>query len=176
MSDTKSELKGIVLGIVNDLEAAADGRLYNDGSNYVIIDDMDEWKARQYAENVKAFKAENPEDQFGADRLAEMGYNTYEEWMEDEIGTAEDIDDPDEVSIWEYVDDQSLGDMRFEIDSEKSLCGAKVLFCYGGPNVWVHDDKVCGYWGCDSEETYLDGDTSSKLFSMFEERWALLND
>lgn len=175
MSDTKSELKGIVHGIVDELEAAADGRLYKDGSDYVVIDDMDEWKAKQYAKEAEEFRKEHPESDLDTDKLAEMGYSTYEEYMEDEIGTAEDIDEPEEMSVWEYVDDQSLGDMRFEVDSEKSLCGAKVLFCYGGPNVWVHDDKVCGYWGCESEEMWLDDNTRSKLFSMFEERWGFLN-
>ena len=91
--------------------------------------------------------------------------------MEDEIGTADGVDEPDEVSIGEYIDKQSLGDVRFEVDSKMELHGGKVLFCYGGPNVWVADDEVRGYWGSSSVEMSLDSETRSAMFSWFEDQW-----
>jgi len=171
MSDVKSELHGTVMSIVHELEAAAEGNLYYDGSDCIIIDDMDAWKEEQFQDKVKKFKADNPEDKFDSE---EMGFDTYEEWMEDEIGTADDVEEPDEMSIYEYIDKQSLGDVRFEVDENLDLDGGKVLFCCGGPTVWVHDDEVCGYWGSESVEMSLDSDTRSQLYSYFDEllSWA----
>ena len=173
MSDAKSELHGTVMNIVHELEAAAEGNLYYNGSDYIIIDDMDVWKEEQFQEKVKKFKADNPEDKFDSEKA---GFDTYEEWMEDELGTADDVEEPDEMSILEYIDKQSLGDVRFEVDDKLELNGGKVLFCYGGPTVWVHDDEVCGYWGSESVEMSLNDDTRSQLYSYFDELLSMAKD
>lgn len=166
MSNIDEELHAQVKGIVDNLEAAAAGNLYEVDGEYEVIYDLDEWKAEQYQKKVDEFRDGHPED--ALDREA---YDTYEEWVEDECGTVDDVDEPDEVSIGEYVDKESLGDIRFEVDSSKDLHGGKVLFCYGGPNVWVADDEVRGYWGSSTVEMSLDSDAQSALFSMFEEWW-----
>ena len=165
-SNIDEELHGMVKGIVDDLEAATSGNLYDVDGECVIIDDLDDWKAEQYRKKVDEFRDEHPEDDL--DREA---YDTYEEWMEDEIGEVDDIDEPDEISLSEYIDRESLGDVRFEVDSSKELHGGKVLFCYGGPNIWVADDEVRGYWGSSTVEMSLDSETRSALFSWFEEMW-----
>jgi hypothetical protein len=174
MSDCRKELKSLVLGITNDLEAAVAGNLYHDGSEWLIINDLDEWKSEKYKELADEFRKEHPEEQFDGDEDLKSSYDSYEEYMEDEIGTVDDVDEPEEASLGKYIDDRSLGDLRFEVDGEKRLCGGRVLFCWGGPTVWVHDDRVCGYWGCDQEEMYLDGDVQSALFGWFEENWDML--
>ena len=179
MSDTASELHSMVLNIANELEAAASGSLYDVDGNFEIIDDIDEWKEAEYAKKVEEFKGKHPESEFRKEDV-EAGcmadcYDSYQEWMEDEIGTADDVDEPDEVSLSEYLEKQSLGDVRFEVDSSKQLLGGKVLFTYGGPNIWVHDDQVCGYWGSETVEMSLDSDTRSALFSWFEDQWDVIS-
>ena len=178
MSDTASELHSMVKGIVDELEAAASGSLYDVDGSYVVIDDMDGWKEAEYAKKVEAFRKEHPESGFRKEDV-EAGcmadcYDSYQEWMEDEIGTVDDIDEPDEVSLHGYIEKQGLGDTRFEVDSSKQLLGGKTLFTYGGPNIWVHDDRVCGYWGSESVDMSLDSDTCSALFSWFEEMWDVI--
>lgn len=170
-SDIDEDLHRMVKGIVDDLEAAASGKLYDVDGEITIIDDMDEWKAEQYREKVDKFKLENPED-----KLDREVYDTYEEWMEDEVGTVDGIDEPEEVSLSEYIDKESLGDVRFEVDSSKELQGGKVLFCYGGPNIWVADDEVRGYWGSSTVEMSLDSDTRSALYDWFGEMWDIIKE
>lgn len=165
------ELHGTVLSIVHEIEAAAEGSLYYDGSGYLIIDDMDAWKHRQYLKKVEKFKSENPE---GKVDLEQLGFETYEEWMRDQIGTEEDIEEPDSMSLDEYIEKQALGDVRFEVDSSKQLMGGKVLFCYGGPNVWVHDDEVCGYWGSAKVEMSLNSEAASSMYRWFDEYWDIV--
>lgn len=171
MSDTDEALHAQVRSIVDDLEAAVSGSLYEVDGDCVVIDDMDEWKAAEYAKLKEAYEHDHPRAEF---KLEDGLYETYEEQMEDEIGTVDDVDEPDEVSLSEYIEKQSLGDVRFEVDSSKELHGGKVLFCYGGPNVWVADNEVRGYWGSSTVEMSLDSDTRSAMFSWFEGQWDLV--
>jgi len=164
-SNIDEELHAQVKGIVDNLEAAASGNLYDVDGEYKIIDDIDEWKAEQYRKKADEF-IETHDGTWDADL-----YDSFDEYMEDEIGTVDDVDEPDEVSLGEYIDKESLGDVRFEVDSSKDLHGGKVLFCYGGPNIWVADDEVRGYWGSSTVEMSLDSDTRSELYSWFEEMW-----
>lgn len=170
MADTiDKELHAQVRSIVDELEAAASGSLYDVDGNCVVIDDVDEWKKERYEEKAEKFREEHPEDSYDPEK---RGFDTYEEWMEDELGVAEDVDEPDEVSLSEYIEKQSLGDVRVEISlSDRSLVGGKVLFCFGGPNIWVADDEVRGYWGSSRVEMSLDSETRSAMFSWFEEQW-----
>ena len=167
-SNIDEELHRMVNGIVDDLEAAVSGSLYDIDGNYVVIDDMDDWKADRYEEKADAFRKEHPEESYDPEVY---GFDTYGEWMEDEIGTVDDVDEPDEVSLYDYLEKESLGDVRFEVGPDKELHGGKTLFCYGGPNIWVADDEVRGYWGSATVEMSLNSETRSAMWSWFEERW-----
>lgn len=162
------ELHGIVKGIVDDLEAAASGSLYDVDGEFVVIDDLDDWKAAEYKRKVDEFREEHPRESFDPE---ECGFDAYEEWVEDECGSVDDIDEPDEVSLYDYLEKESLGDVRFEVDSSKELHGGKTLFCYGGPNIWVADDEVRGYWGSATVEMSLNSETRSALWGWFETMW-----
>ena len=168
MAGTDDDLHAMVSSIVDELEAAVSGSLYEVDGEYVVIDDLDEWKEKQYGKMAEEFRKEHPEDSFDPE---ESGFDTYVEWMEDEIGVAEDVDEPEQASLCEYISERSLGDVRFEVTSDKTLCGGKVLFCYGGPNIWVADDEVRGYWGSSTVEMPLDSDTRSELWDWFEDQW-----
>lgn len=170
MSDTVDKgLHGMVKSIVDELEAAASGSLYDIDGSYAVIGDIDEWKKEQYVKKSREFIKEHP-----VSDLDRGCFDTYQEWMEDEIGTADDIDEPDGVSIGEYLDKESLGDVRFEVDSEKTLYGGKILFTYGGPNIWVADDEVRGYWGSSRVEMPLDSAARDALWGWFEEQWDMV--
>lgn len=167
MADTDEALHAQVKTIVDELEAAVSGSLYKIDGNYVVIDDLDGWKQERYDEKAEKFRKEHPEESYDSEE-----YDSYEEYMEDEIGTVEDIEEPEEVSLSEYIDDQSLGDVRVEVSLPSlEFNGGKVLFCFGGPNIWVADDEVRGYWGSTSVEMSLDSDTRSALYGWFEELW-----
>ena len=171
MSNTNEELKSLVRSIANDIEATADGRLYKlPNGDTKVIDDMDEWKKAEYRKKADEF-IETHDGTWDADL-----YDSFDEYMEDEIGTEEDVEEPDEMSLYEYISDQGLGDDRFEVDSNKELDGGKTLFCCGGPTVWVHDDCVRGYWGCDEEVCYLASDARDAMMDYFQEQWGYVLD
>ena len=167
MADVDDDLHECVRSIVDELEAAASGSLYRVDGNYTVIDDLDEWKEERYEKMAGEFRKGHPEDSLDTE-----AYGSYEEWMEDWIGTVDDIDEPDRVSLSEYIDRRSLGDVRVEISlPDLTFNGGKVLFCYGGPNVWVADDGVRGYWGSSRVEMSLDSETRSALWDWFEDQW-----
>ena len=168
-TNTDEELHRMVKGIVDDLEAAVAGNLYRVDGDCRVIEDLDEWKDEQYKKLLDEFREKHPRESFDPE---ETGFDTYEEWAEDEVGAADDdVDEPDEVSLSEYIEEQSLGDVRFEVDSDLDLNGGKVLFVYGGPNIWVADDEVRGYWGASTVEMSLDSQTRSALYDWFDDLW-----
>lgn len=172
MAETTDEyLHRVVLGIVHDLEAAASGNLYKtENGDYLIIDDLDEWKEEQYKKKTEKFRKEHPEDSFEPDDEFEL--DSYEEWMEDEIGTADDIEEPEQRTLWQYIEEESLGDTVFEVNQSKEFQGARTLVACGGPTIWITDESVRGYWSSERVEMPLDSATSGELYAIFEEQWS----
>lgn len=78
---------------------------------------------------------------------------------------------PEQVTVNDVIEKRGLGDTRFEVDSKKELCGGKTLFTFGGPNIWVHDDMVCGYWGSARVEMSFNPETRTAMFDWFNGRW-----
>lgn len=78
---------------------------------------------------------------------------------------------PEQVTVNDVIEKRGLGDTRFEVDSKKELCGGKTLFTFGGPNIWVHDDMVCGYWGSARVEMSFNPETKTAMFDWFNDRW-----
>ena len=79
--------------------------------------------------------------------------------------------DPEQATVNDVIEKRGLGDTRFEVDSKKELCGGKTLFTFGGPNIWVHDDMVCGYWGSARVEMSFNSETRAAMFDWFDDRW-----
>lgn len=167
-----NELKEIVHSYAHDIEAAADGTLYKVNGEPTIIDDMDEWKQSEW-ENLKAeFLKEHP----FTDPEDKEAYESEDKYVTDNIGEVDDIDEPEQMSITDYINDNSLGDIRFEVDGRMELYGGKVLLAYGGPNVWLHDDEIRGYWGCDTETWSLCSDAREALMEFFQNEWGMVRD
>ena len=99
--------------------------------------------------------------------------------MDGEFEMIDDIDEymegrdemPEQATVADVIERRGLGDIRFEVDSNKELCGGKTLFTFGGPNIWVHDDRVCGYWGSARVEMTFNSETKSAMYDWFNDRW-----
>ena len=78
----------------------------------------------------------------------------------------EGIEEPDEDALnwdgeaytaYDYIDDAL--DIEYMVGSDGSFKGARLLVCFGGPNVWVNTqtDTVEGsWWGTSYSESYSD--------------------
>jgi len=90
----------------------------------------------------------------------------------------EGIEEPDEDALnwdgeaytaYDYIDDAL--DIEYVTGSDGSFKGARLLVCYGGPNVWVdtQTDTVEGsWWGTPYSESYSD---NIGLHAACEELW-----
>ena len=167
-----SELKEIVRSYAVDIEAAADGTLYNVNGNPTVVEDLDGWKQDEWERKKTEFLKEHP----FTDPDDKKTYESEDEYVTDNIGEADDIDVPEQMSVTDYVNDNSLGDVRFEVDGKMECCGGKVLLAFGGPNVWLHDDEICGYWGGNTETWSLCPDARDALMEFFQEEWNMVRD
>ena len=78
-------------------------------------------------------------------------------------------DEMEQVDLFEYLQAKGLGDIRFEISISGELTGGKTLLAFGGPTVWLHDNKLCGCWGAETKELYFSLDVRNHLFGYFQE-------
>jgi hypothetical protein len=91
----------------------------------------------------------------------------------------EDIEEPNEGTLnwdgeaytaYDYIGDAL--DIEYVVGSDGSFRGARLLVCFGGPNVWVDTktDMVEGsWWGTSYSESYSD---NIGLHAACEELWA----
>lgn len=89
--------------------------------------------------------------------------------MDEYLGSHDTM--PEKATLDEVIGKRGLGDTRFEVDSKKELWGGKTLFTFGGPNIWVHDDRVCGYWGAAKAEIPFNSEARSALYDWFKASW-----
>ena len=161
------ELKSIVRSYVLDIEAAADGTLYKVNGEPTVIDDLGDWKQNEWERKKTEFLREHP----FTDTDDKETYESEDEYVTDNIGEVDDIDVPEQMSVMDYVNDNSLGDVRFEVDRNMECCGGKVLLAFGGPNIWLHNDEIRGYWGGDTETWPLRSGARDALMEFFREEW-----
>ena len=164
------ELKKMVRSYALDIEAAADGTLYKVNGEPTVIDDIDDWKQNEWERKKTEFLKEHP----FTDLEDKKTYESEDEYVTDNIGEADDIDVPEQMSVMDYINDNSLGDIRFEVDRNMECCGGKVLLAFGGPNIWLHDDEIRGYWGGDTETWSLCSDARDALMEFFQEEWGMV--
>ena len=81
--------------------------------------------------------------------------------------------EPDEdgctIDAWTYLED--VLDIEYIVNGKREYLGARVLVCFGGPNVWINTrtTEVEGYWwGETCILSYVDG---IGLDEVLEELW-----
>ena len=107
-----NELKEIVRSYAHDIEAAADGTLYKINGEPTVIDDIDDWKQNEWERKKTEFLREHP----FTDPDDKKTYESEDEYVTDNIGDVDDIDVPEQMSVMDYINDNSLGDVRIEVD------------------------------------------------------------
>lgn len=81
------------------------------------------------------------------------------------------MDEKDLASFVDFLEINALGDTRYEINADGSFHGGKILLAYGGPNIWLYDDKVVGYWGSETDEWHLTSEASAIVYDYLKEEF-----
>ena len=84
----------------------------------------------------------------------------------------DDLDDLDEVTIWDYFRDNAL-DIEYTINSDLSYKAARVLIACGGPNIYINTNnrRVELYWWNESAEATLSGRAVDAIDEYFEDEY-----
>ena len=63
----------------------------------------------------------------------------------------DDLDDLDEVNIYDYFEDRPL-DIEYTINSDLEYVGARIMIAFGGPNIYINTNnkRVELYWWGDT--------------------------
>lgn len=166
---TDDRLRSVVDSTGREIEAAAAGNLYEVDGERIVIPDVEVWKRERWEELREKYLGEHPD----LAELAENDPERFDEMAEDEIGTPDDVDDPEPVSLGDLLSGDSLGDLRFEVSSRREFLGGRTVVAFGGPNVWVSDDCVRGYWGFDEKVYNFDSHTQLELWEWFKEQYEM---
>lgn len=71
---------------------------------------------------------------------------------------------PDEATLADWLNKYELGDVRFEIDIRGRFLGSRTLIAFGGPNVWLYNNRIEASWGVESVTWDLCRDVRDALF------------
>ena len=77
----------------------------------------------------------------------------------------------DELGDW--MNENSLGDIRIETNLKREFLGGKVLIAYGGPNIWLSTNEINAYWGNAEVSLALPSSVRDMLYDWFKDMWEL---
>ena len=60
-------------------------------------------------------------------------------------------------------------DIIYQINIRGEMKGFEVLLTFGGPNIYLEDDKVVGYWAGDKYYAYISSDAYNQIWDYLEE-------
>lgn len=84
----------------------------------------------------------------------------------------DDLDDLDEVTMWDYLSDNVL-DVKYTVDNDLDYVSARVMIAFGGPNIYIDTvtSRVELYWGSSEVHAYMDYKTRDVIDDYFEDEY-----
>lgn len=84
----------------------------------------------------------------------------------------DDLDDLDEVSMYDYFKDSAL-DIEYTIGSDLNYIGARIMITCGGPNIYINTNNrhVELYWWNESAEAMLSGRAVDAIDEYFADEY-----
>jgi hypothetical protein len=86
-----------------------------------------------------------------------------------ECETTNDIDDFEQLSLWDYFND--VLDIEYRVGSDKQLRSVQIMVAWGGPNIYIDTatKQVELYWWGDRASYPIDSDVCNEIDYIFEE-------
>lgn len=86
-------------------------------------------------------------------------------------GTVRKVDDLEQLSICDYLDD--VLDLRYIVERDKSFRSVEICVAFGGPNIWISTESqsVELYWWSDRASYPLSYEAVEALDEWAEELW-----
>lgn len=86
-------------------------------------------------------------------------------------GTVHEVDDLEQLSIYDYFD--NVLDIRYIVERDKSFRSVELLVTFGGPNIWISTESqsVELYWWGDRASYPLSREAVDAIDELAEELW-----
>lgn len=84
----------------------------------------------------------------------------------------DDLDDLDEVNIYDYFEDHPL-DIEYTINSDLEYIGARIMIAFGGPNIYINTNnkRVELFWGTSEASAVLSNRAVDAIDAYFEDEY-----
>lgn len=84
----------------------------------------------------------------------------------------DDLDDLDEVTIWDYLLDSVL-DVKYTVDNDLGYVSARAMIAFGGPNIYIDTatSRVELFWGSSEAHAYIDYRTCDAIDVYFNSEY-----
>ena len=89
----------------------------------------------------------------------------------------DDLDDLDEVNIYDYFEDRPL-DIEYTINSDLEYVGARIMIAFGGPNIYINTNnkRVELYWWNENAYAALSDRAVEAIDEYFEDMYNMRRD
>lgn len=93
------------------------------------------------------------------------------------IDIANELDDLDEVNIYDYFEDCPL-DIEYTINSDLEYVGARIMIAFGGPNIYINTNnkRVELYWWNENAYAALSDRAVEAIDEYFEDMYNMRRD
>lgn len=137
--------------------------------------DRENWEhCRRIAEEVEAYADGLVHRCPDCGNRIQLPENVGDKYRCPDCGQVHDLDDLEQLSIWDYMED--ILDIEYRCGSDRKYRSCQIMVAYGGPNIYI--DTASGavelYWWTDRAKYYLDSDAVSAVDDWAEEYWNCL--
>jgi hypothetical protein len=124
---------------------------------------------RRIAESVEAYANGNIYRCPECDEIIELPDDVGDKYRCPDCETVHDIDDLEQLGLWDYFDDAL--DIEYRIGSDRRLRSVQIMVACGGPNIYIDtaSRQVELYWWGDRASYPIDRDVCGEIDTWAEE-------
>lgn len=91
-----------------------------------------------------------------------------------DCGAVQDIEDLEQLSIWDYMSD--ILDLEYRVGSDREYRSCRIMVAFGGPNIYIDtaSRSVELYWWNERANYLLSSDACDAIDEWAEEYWSCL--
>lgn len=81
------------------------------------------------------------------------------------------VDDMEQLSLYDYFNDDCIYDIKYTVDSSKEYCGVRLMVACGGPNIYIDTNSGCVelYWWGEDAKASMSSDLINAIDAIWEE-------
>ena len=130
-------------------------------------------RAKRIAREIEAYADGNVYRCLECDEEIEMPDDVGDKFKCPHCYKVNDVDDYDQLSVWDYLND--ILDIEYRCSSDRTYRSCQIMVAYGGPNIYIDtaDASVKLYWWTEYAEYPLSYEARDAIDEWAEEYWCI---